>query len=374
MLFNYLKNYNFKFINDEISWNNYFNLEFFFYIIIVLIITFNLYKLILCKNNLTSFINLKFILYYIYIILLINYFNNISPVFFFFFNHLYISNIYNYVCILTLLIFHVTVLLISSHQYSLNKMNYNVIIYLFLLKCWLDLLFLCTNLFTLVFIVELLSITLFILLSIFNNYKTINFNFNYITNFIIEYNYIKPTYQFYSLILIFWISFVTSVNLFFYLIYFIYFINTFDLILIDYLILYLNSVSTKYNYIQLNFIFIGFIFTWFLKLGLVPFFFWKPNTFKGLTFIFLIIYILFFYFIFLVYSIYLFTFFFNELINYIYIFSILISYISLILLISFLFDVSNIKIFLAYSSILNTLLIFVFLFFNNYNNIQYIYY
>ena len=94
-------------------------------------------------------------------------------------------------------------LLVSSHQYSLNKMNYNVIIYLFLLKCWLDLLFLCTNLFTLVFIVELLSITLFILLSIFNNYKTINFNFNYITNFIIEYNYIKPTYQFYSLILIF---------------------------------------------------------------------------------------------------------------------------------------------------------------------------
>lgn len=374
MLYGLISRFNVKFLNEEISWNFYLNLEFSAYNLLILIIVFNFYKLVLCQNSVTSFLNIKYTLYFIYFILLLNYSNNSSPVTYFFFNHLNNSNIHNYISFLTLVSMHLILILIFNNQNIINKFNYNVIIYLVLLKSWLDLLFLCTNLFTLVFLIELISITLFIILSIFNTYKTVNFNFNYTTNFIIEYNHIKPTYQFYSLILLFWMSFITSINLFLYLIYFIYFINTFDFILIDYIVLYFNINSNKFNYLQLNFIFIGFIFTWFLKLGLVPFFFWKPNVFKGLPFTFISVYVLFFYFLFLIYSVYLFTFFLNELINYIYLFNVILIYIGLIFLIFFLFEITNIKVFIAYSSILNTLLVFIFLFFNYYNNIQYVYY
>lgn len=375
MLYNYINNfYISKWLNEEISWNLYYTAEFIIYNLLICIIILNLYKLINQVNIIVTSTQLKYWTCYLLIFFYIYNLNSIGPVSVFFFNKLYITSSYNNFFFLNIIVLYLLINLIFTINFSLIKLNYNILIYVILLMNLLTILFLITNLFTLIFIIELISIILFILLTIFNNYNIINFNYENLTNYIISNNTIKPTYQFYSLILFFWISFITSINFFFYIIYFIYYINTFDLVFIDYLVLYTNLTITTNTNFHIYFLFLGFLINWFLKLGLVPFFFWKPNVFKGLAFYFLLIYIFYFYFIFLLYTVYLFIFFFNELVNFIIFGTILLIYFGLIFLILFLFEITNIKVFLAYSSILNTLLIFIILFFNIYNNIQYIYY
>lgn len=370
--FKYYNNYNLKYIFEEISWNVFNNVQYMIFIYILSILIYSLFKLntlILKKNNINP-LSLYLTIINVYLILYIFMWSGQTSNYFF--NNL-ILNLNTYKITLFILFTFFFINLLTNNVLTLHtKINMDLYSYKYFLTFWLINLFYCVNLFTLVFYIELISITLFIILSLTNNYNY--FNYNSTNNLNIEYNYIKPFYQIYSLIVLFWINFITSFNLFFYLIYFLYFLQTFNFIIMEHIFLYLIYNFNLLNLFNIYFIVFGLSFTIFLKLGLIPFFFWKPNFFKGVQFNFLEIYILFFYFIFLIFIITFLIKYFNDFINLIIILNLIIINISIIFLILMLFDVTNIKIFLAYSSILNTVLLFIYIFLNINQNIQVVYF
>jgi len=375
MIFNFLHSTNttyLKFFYDEINWSVFNSIQFIIYIYVWIVCIYSFYKHFKYSNGAIQCNYLFVYIIFIFSFVICNIFFFNGQVATFWYNHLYINNVNYKFMIYINLLNSIIFFTVSSYFNKNTKYYYDIMSYVLLLNLWLISLFFCLNFFTLIFYFELLTLNIMMLLSLSNNYTNITYNQIITTENNNQFNN-KPYYQFYSFILMFWISFLTSFNLFFYLIYYIYYLQTFDFFLVEYVVLYLKLNSNLWLY-NIYFIWFGFIFTIFLKLGLIPFFFWKPNFFKGTTMQFLFIYIVYFYYIFLSFIFIFLLNYLNELVLLTTIINLIIIYVGLILLIMILFNTYNIKIFFAYSSIINTLLIFIFLLLQNYNSIQYVYY
>ena len=162
----------------------------------------------------------------------------------------------------------------------------------------------------------------------------------------------------YSFLYLFWISFLSIVNIFVLFIYLNKFINSFDFYFIDLLVLFKFYNVCFSEYTNLVFFWFFFIFSFFLKLGLVPFFLWKPNFFKSIPYIYILNYVVVFYFFFFIYFIYiLFSVFylFNFYLSFINFF---ICFITIFILFILLYNITNFKIFLSFSSIINSFFLF----------------
>jgi hypothetical protein len=120
------------------------------------------------------------------------------------------------------------------------------------------------------------------------------------------------------------------------------------------------------------FVWFNFLFCIFLKCGLVPFYFWKPVFFKGIPFHALFFYIFFFYFFLFLYFIYFFLIYMNDIFFFFIYVNIIILIIGFFVLLFILCEAYYIKAFLALSSILNTL--FVFLALNSINISDFFFY
>lgn len=219
-------------------------------------------------------------------------------------------------------------------------------------------LFFINSVFSTIFVIEVISTILFLLI-ITSNYST---TFYYNTADLSKGVYsqqVFPNSYLQSLLFFFWISLLSSLNLFLCIILLYLKIFSFDWFLIEYLFTYFTFTSSMWDLLSITIPWFILIMSVFVKCGIVPFFFWKPIFFKGLPIHMLFIYICYFYFYFFIFIIHLLSVYFSE-IYYYYVFIMLVFVIlSVVFLIMVLCESYYIKIFLAMSSILNSVLVFI---------------
>jgi len=338
---------------------NIFVLSFLLYVIPILtnVHKYNFFK----TKNFFTFIHWtninNFIITFLLTILVINlyWFNSNFSIWF---GHLIVFNFNLKIINLNVGILTLVLYTIMSNSYFSSKEIYDYIITVLNSFFWVTLLFFLNSIFSTIFIIEVLSTIIFLLI-ITSNYST-TFYYNTIdltkgvySQQIFPHSYIQ------SLLFFFWVSLIASLNLFLFIILFFLKVFTFDWFLIEHVFNYLVISNSFWDIVSIAIPWFIFIFSIFLKCGLVPFFFWKPVFFKGLSFHMLFVYICYFYFYFFLFLIHLFTTYFSEIYYYYLFIMLLILLVSVLFLLMILCESYYIKIFLAMSSILNSVLVFI---------------
>ena len=112
-------------------------------------------------------------------------------------------------------------------------------------------------------------------------------------------------------------------------------------------------------------LFFGFV----IKLGLFPFFVWKPELYKGLNILLFFLYTFSYTFCFIFFLVFLF-FKFYAIIDYFYLLYIFLALFSILILSFYIWGILEVRSFIAYTSLLHTSFIFFILFFNLYGSID----
>ena len=176
-----------------------------------------------------------------------------------------------------------------------------------------------------------------------------NFNSTYIKNYI------------YLIFFNFWVSFFSSIFLLYSILYLTSIVGAIDYHIIQFLFSALENTQyfNNSNFISLS---IFLLFTSiFIKLGLAPLQLYKLEIYKSLSLNSILFYTIIYFFVFFVFFYFLF---FNYFLNfkalYIHNFIILII-IGFLVLITYLYEVNLLKIFIAYSTIINSLFFLIFI-------------
>lgn len=252
---------------------------------------------------------------------------------------------------------------IILYTYSLNlifnsKEVFDFIIVIYSSCLWTILLFYANNIFTVIFFIETLSVltTLVLITSSFSSAYFYNTNsFTNTTYFSSQ----TPNTFLMTLTFFFWTSLVSSLLLFVFLIFFYTKFLTFEFVLIESLFNYIISISTFKQVLTTLFITFIIILVTFFKCGVVPLYIWKPVFFKGMSLQVIFFYICFFYYFLLLFFIHFLTVYLNDLTYYNSLLFVLMSVIGMLTLFTILIESFYIKAFLAMSSILNTLIVFL---------------
>lgn len=291
------------------------------------------------------------------VVILIN-FSWTSPVLNIWFGHLIFSTFQLKVTYLITFTFaFIWVAYSSAFYYSSQEIfDYTIVTYSFFL--WMVFLFYSNNIFTVIFFIEILStlITLLLITSVFSSayfYNNLSLTSHSYFNQSTPFSFLQ------TLMFFFWISLVSSLNLFVFLTLFYLQFLTFDWFTLEAVFYYVISSSDLKSIFFSSLTWFSFLFCIFLKCGLVPFYFWKPIFFKGIPLHALFFYIVFFYFFILYFFIYFFLIYLNELFYFNVFVNLLMLTGGLIFLVFILCESYYVKAFLAMSSILNTLFVFL---------------
>ena len=272
------------------------------------------------------------------------------------FGHLIFTSFQSKMLYFIFFVFYIVLYFISSGTYLSSNEIYDFIITQFNFLYWLTLLFMANSIFTLMFIIEVISTLIFLLIttSVFSTtffYKNINFDSkNFFQN-------ITPFTFLHSLFFFFWISLISSLNLFVFIIFIYKSLVTLDWFLLEHIFYYLTNVSSVKNLFFIGVSWFFIIFSIFLKCGIAPLFIWKPTFFKGLSFTALIFYISFFYFFLFLFLIVFLTNYTHTLFYYYFLINLLFIALGLFNLFFILCESFYIKTFFAISSILNSLFV-----------------
>lgn len=274
------------------------------------------------------------------------------------FGHLVFSTFQLKVFYFVLFIFFLVLYITTSVTYYSSNEIYDFTITQFNFLYWLLLLFMTNSTFTLMFLIEVTSSLLFLLItsSVFSTsffYKNVNFE---LTNF---FSQLTPFSFLQSLLYFFWISLVSSLNLFVFLVYFYQHLVTFDWFFLEHIFLYLTLTCDGRGLTSIGFAWFFIMFSIFLKCGVSPLFLWKPTFFKGLSLLTLIFYISFFYFHIFLFLILFLTTYMHSIFYYYFILNLLIIGLGLLGLFFILCEAFYLKTFIAVSSILNSLFVFL---------------
>ena len=303
-------------------------------------------------------IDVHSILVYVVLFLLILNFSWFAPSVSSWFGHIAVNSFQVKMFTIVWLSFLLVSYVEASNSYFSSRDAYDSLITKVSLASWLSLMFFSNSLITTIFIIEVMSALLFLLIttSIYSTtyyYRNLDFSsYNYFQN-AIPYSFLN------SLIFFFWVSLVSSLNLFLFTIYLYTSLMSLDWYLLEHIYYYYLTVSSYKDLYTLGVTWFIMLFSILLKCGVAPFFLWKPTFFKGLPLNTLFFYITLFYFI-------LFLFFIHFISSYMFYLTSTYSYvlfmlmlIGILVLLSILFESFFIKSFLAVSSILNSLLVFL---------------
>jgi len=248
---------------------------------------------------------------------------------------------------------------IFSNFFYLNSREiYDFILVILNFFFFIFFLFLSNNFFTLIFIIELTS-TLIFLMFVTSTFSSNYFYNNLNINLYAYFNNSSPLFFIQSIVFFFWMSLLASLNLFLSLTFFYFKFFTFEWSLIENIFFFLSTTSVFKDILFMNFIWYNFLFCLFLKCGLVPFYYWKPTFFKGIPFHFLFIYIILFYFFLMIFILILLLFYFSEIFFYFILSNTLMTLVGFAFFFFILTESFYLKSFLAMSSILNTIFIFL---------------
>jgi hypothetical protein len=272
---------------------------------------------------------------------------------------------------LVLFIFYLVLVVYSSSFYFSSREVYDYFLVCFNFFFWIHFLFFANTLFTVIFFIEILSTLIFLLL-ITSSFSTTYFYNNLNLNLHNYFNSTTPFFFVQMLMYFFWISLISSLNLFFFLILFYIKFLTFDWFFFEFIFFYIINLSQLKDIFFIVFVWFNLLFCIFLKCGLVPFYFWKPVFFKGIPFHALFFYIFFFYFFIFFFFLYFFLIYVNEIFYFFIGINMCLLILGFFILLFILCEAYYIKAFLALSSILNTL--FVFLALNGINIVDFFFF
>lgn len=272
------------------------------------------------------------------------------------FGHVLFTSFQSKVTWLVILSFMFSTLVMSSSVYFTARGVYDYIITTFGFCYWLVMLFTSNSIFTAIFVIEVLSALLFLLLvtSSFSSayfYRNLNLSFGHVLHQVTPYTYLQ------SVLFFFWVSLISSLNLFLFCLLFYVKVLTFDWYLLEYVFLFFTNIATPRDVYALGFGWAVLVFCIFLKCGLAPFYIWKPTFFKGIPLYTLFFYVTFFYFFLFLFIINLLVSYFTEVLYFYSFVTTVFTTIGLLFLLSIMCESFYIKVFLAVSSILNSLFV-----------------
>ena len=290
------------------------------------------------------------------ILILLNHSVWVSPSAYLWFNHVAFST-FQWSWTFVLFFFYTTFLMgfsCTSHYSSTNAYDFSITLMNFFFWAWV--MFFSNNLFTFIFFLELLavSITLMIVTSTFSSASFYN-NLSYSTHSYFTNS--TPGAFLQTLMFFFWSTLVTSLMLFLMLLVFYTRFLTLDWTLINVIAVYLTSLSSLKELFTLSFSWLLFVTCIFMKCGIVPFYLWKPAFFRGMNLAALFFYTYVYYFAIFLYVLFVLLTYMNEL----FFFNLYILVWFLVLatlgLMNILFEPFYFKSFIAVSSILNSVLV-----------------
>ena len=243
-----------------------------------------------------------------------------------------------------------------STSYFSSKEIYDYVIVQFHFLYWVVLLFLTNSLFTTIFVIEVLS-TLILLLIITSTFSTTFFYNNLDLSFGHVFQNSVPTTYIQSVLYFFWISLISSLNLFLLLIFLFLKLNSLDYYLIEHIFSFFISSSSPKEIASLWLVSFLLLFCIFLKCGLAPFFLWKLTFFRGLPTLAIAFYVCFFYFFIFLFFIHLITSYLSALFFCFAWVNLFFVVLGLGLITLVLWESLYVKTFIALSSILNSLLV-----------------
>ena len=273
------------------------------------------------------------------------------------FGHLIFSSLQYKINFLILFFFFNIIIIYTVSFYFSSREVYDYILTCFNFFFWIVFLFTANTIFTFIFFIEVLG-TLIFLLVITSTFSTTYFYNNLNLNLHSYFNSTTPFFYVQMLMYFFWISLISSLNLFFFLVLFYIKFLTFDWFLLEFIFNYVVLLSNRSEVLSISLIWFNLVFCIFLKCGLVPFYFWKPIFFKGVPMHSLFFYISFFYFFLFLFIFHFFLVYVNEVFYFFIYINLVLILFGFILLLLVLCESYYLKTFLAFSSILNSLFVF----------------
>jgi len=272
------------------------------------------------------------------------------------FGHLIIAPFQCKVISLILATFTLVLLTLMSTSYFSSREFYDFVVVIFNFMYWIILLFASNTIFTSIFVIEVLSTLIFLLIitSTFSSsffYRNLNLSFGHSFQQSTPHTYLQ------ALLYFFWVSLISSLNLFLFCLLFYIKVLTLDWFLMEYVFLFLVNTSSIKELVVIGIAWFILLSCIFLKCGIAPLYIWKPSFFKGLPIYTIFIYICFFYFFLFLFIIHLLTSYFSGVF---YFYSYITTVFVLTGLLTLLFIICDsyyIKAFLAISSILNSLFV-----------------
>lgn len=293
-----------------------------------------------------------------------------SPEITIWFGHIILSSFQHKIIYLISLYFILSTVVFTSTSYFSSREIFDYTITTISFKFWLLFLFCSNSVFTSIFIIEVISALVFLLLitSTFSTnffYRNLSMSFGHVFQMSTPYSFLN------SLIFFFWISLLTSLNLFVFLLFLYTKIPTLDWYIIEYIFTYIVNVSNYYDVIGIGVVWFLILFSIFLKCGIAPVYIWKPTFFKGIPIYTLFFYISFFYFFIFLFFIYFLVTYFEEIFYYYTIVNVIILLLGLFCVISIVCESYYLKVFMSISSILNSLFVVLSLVANHTNDIYF---
>lgn len=355
-----------------LTFSNMWSFSFFFFISYLLLLISLITYLLPIFNSFTkytvsksktyfSFIN-SFDLFWVMLtpILLLFMLNNIwvGPAISAWFGHVIFTSFQLKVTYLVLTTFALYLLIFISTTYFTSREIYDYTIVTFHFLYWITLIFYANTIFTVIFIIEVVGALIFLLVitSTFSStffYRNLNLNYGHLFQQSTPHTYLQ------SILYIFWISLISSLNLFVFLLLFYFKMLTLDWYIVEYIFLFFINVNSTKDIFSLGLIWFVLLFSLFVKCGLAPLFIWKPTFFKGLPLYTLFFYITFFYSLFYLFIINFLLSSLSEIFYFYIVFFWVLILIGLFFLFLIICETYYIKAFLAISSILNSLLVFL---------------
>ena len=338
--------------------NFYFLLPFFYFFFLIWLFFFKLNKIqklknfkkdlylhinILKKQHFKIYVNINFfilfnLIFYIYTLKG----ENLN----FWWNHLSIQNFNIYLIYLIFFINLFMLIIISTISFS--KINYSNDYFFSLLNLTLilPLIFLSNNIFSFIFFLELSSNVIF--------YKLIVSKLWYLNpNFEIKFFNLKSKNYINLIFYQFWITFFSTILIFFFYININYIFGTTDWSILNFIVFIENNTLYFNNKILLTFLSLIFIFSIFFKIGVAPFHLFKIEIYKNIPYVSILFYTTYYISIFLFFFLYFLSNLYTNLFIYIWIIFSSLLIVGSIYIVSLLFDVNLIKAFFAYSTVIN---------------------
>jgi hypothetical protein len=179
---------------------------------------------------------------------------------------------------LNFLVFSLVLYTLVTNSFFSSKEIYDFLITILNSFYWLTLLFFVNSIFSTIFIIEILSTVIFLLIITSNYSNTFYYNTVDLSKGVYNQQIFPNTYI-QSLLFFFWMSLIASLNLFLFITQLYLKLYSFDWFLIEYVFGYFVLSSSLIDVISLTIPWFIFIFSLFLKCGLVPFFFLKACFF-----------------------------------------------------------------------------------------------